>query len=95
MATALFRSSRRGRGLLSNLSRGVDIAHSQLIVHSGDPYAWRTQADSKVRSSHNRIEGQVREGGAEFSNGARYPRDPHAPPEEKYNCRCWLQKVAR
>lgn len=51
-------------------------------------HEWLSARDAHVRESHQAVDGEVVEIGAQFSNGCRYPGDPDAPPEETVNCRC-------
>ena len=49
---------------------------------------WISANDSKVRFSHQMLEGEVRQIDEEFSNGLKFPREPFSPAEESINCRC-------
>jgi uncharacterized protein with gpF-like domain len=79
-----------GRALIRRITKGVESAAFQVIAFSEVEYTWRNEGDERVRDSH-KIDGERRSGGEPFSCGARYPRDPEAPPEEAINCRCWLE----
>ena len=54
---------------------------------------WMATLDGRTRHSHRRLDGEIVDYNAEFSNGCRYPGDPRGKPEETYNCRCTM--VAR
>lgn len=54
---------------------------------------WLAALDSRTRGSHRRLDGEVVELDAEFSNGLKYPGDPDGPASEVYNCRCTLVPV--
>lgn len=54
---------------------------------------WLAALDSRTRGSHRRLDGEVAELDAEFSNGLKYPGDPDGPASEVYNCRCTLVPV--
>lgn len=54
---------------------------------------WLTALDSRTRSSHRHLDGEVVKLDAEFSNGLKYPGDPDGPASEVYNCRCTLVPV--
>lgn len=54
---------------------------------------WLAALDSRTRSSHRHLDGEVVELDAEFSNGLKYPGDPDGPASEVYNCRCTLVPV--
>lgn len=54
---------------------------------------WVTQRDSKVRTSHNRVNGTtigINEMFQLDGGMARYPSDRDLPPRERMNCRCFL-----
>jgi HK97 family phage portal protein len=51
---------------------------------------WLTQGDSRVRHSHEEIDGQKQPLHAAFSNGLQYPGDQKGEAEEVINCRCSL-----
>lgn len=54
---------------------------------------WMATLDGRTRHSHRRLDGELVDNDAKFSNGCRYPGDPKGKPAEVYNCRCTL--VAR
>lgn len=54
---------------------------------------WMATLDGRTRHSHRRLDGEVVDNDAKFSNGCRYPGDPRGKPAEVYQCRCTL--VAR
>lgn len=56
---------------------------------------WDSTLDGRTRPSHVRIDGEVRELDETFSNGLRFPGDPHGPAREVINCRCALLERAR
>lgn len=51
---------------------------------------WVATLDSHTRHSHRRLDGEVVDYEAKFSNGCRYPGDPAGKPSEVYNCRCTM-----
>lgn len=51
---------------------------------------WMATLDGRTRHSHRRMDGEVVDNDAKFSNGCRYPGDPRGKPAEVYNCRCTL-----
>lgn len=67
---------------LSARRRGIEIQKE-----------WVATLDGRTRHSHRRLDGEVVDYDAEFSNGCRYPGDPRGKPAETYSCRCTL--VAR
>ena len=56
---------------------------------------WDATLDSNTRSSHQQVDGEVRELDEPFSNGLQYPGDPGAGAGEVVNCRCALLQRAR
>lgn len=54
---------------------------------------WMATLDGRTRDSHVMLDGEEQEVGKKFSNGCRYPGDPHGAPSEVYNCRCTLVAV--
>ena len=54
---------------------------------------WMATLDGRTRDSHAMMDGEEQEVGKKFSNGCRYPGDPHGAPAEVYNCRCTLVAV--
>lgn len=56
---------------------------------------WCAALDSRTRSSHRRLDGQIRDIGEEFSNGLQYPLDSKGKASEVVNCRCTILKRAR
>lgn len=56
---------------------------------------WDSTLDGKTRDSHSQVDGEVRELDEKFSNGLRYPSDPHGKASEVINCRCALLQRAR
>ena len=53
-----------------------------------DGRRWLTQRDSKVRASHQKLDGEIAKIHEVFSNGLKYPGDPEGPVAEVIRCRC-------
>lgn len=51
---------------------------------------WMATLDNRTRHSHRAMHGERIPVDGTFSNGCRFPGDPHGPAEEVYNCRCTL-----
>lgn len=51
---------------------------------------WNAIIDKVTRASHSLISGEEQIQDDTFSNGGEHPGDPDLPPEELYNCRCYL-----
>lgn len=49
---------------------------------------WIATHDARVRSSHIKQDGELRDNNETFSNGLMFPGDPRGRAEEIYNCRC-------
>lgn len=56
---------------------------------------WDAALDARTRDSHARVDGEIRELDEKFSNGLRFPGDPHGPAGEVVNCRCTSDTRAR
>lgn len=69
---------------LESKKRGADIVKQWSAVRDGD-----------VRSSHKRLDGQIRELEEKFSNGLLFPGHKIGKPEEVINCRCVANIRAR
>ncbi len=54
---------------------------------------WISSRDSKVRDSHERLDGKVVKYGERFDNGCKFPHDPDGSAEEVVNCRCTWEPV--
>lgn len=54
----------------------------------GMKQVWMSTKDGRTRDSHAMMDGEKVDPGKKFSNGCRYPGDPHGHPAEIYNCRC-------
>ena len=56
---------------------------------------WMATLDGRTRGSHRALDGERVEVGGEFSNGCRYPGDPHGPASEVWNCRCTIRAMVK
>lgn len=56
---------------------------------------WDAALDARTRSSHARVDGEIRENNEKFSNGLLYPGDPSGSAAEVINCRCALLQRAK
>lgn len=56
---------------------------------------WDAALDARTRESHAKVDGEWREIDENFSNGLRYPGDPHGAAAEVINCRCALLQRAK
>lgn len=56
---------------------------------------WDSLIDSRTRSSHQHVDGEIRELDEMFSNGLEYPGDPSGKASEVVNCRCTLLQRAK
>ena len=76
----------------------VALAATYIIRHAGGPTGapldafktWHTMGDSRVRPSHQHVNGETVQLDKDFSNGIDHPSDRSGPAEETHNCRCWL-----
>ena len=56
---------------------------------------WNSTLDANTRTSHQHLDGQIRELDEKFSNGLMYPCDPAGSAGEVINCRCSLLQRAK
>ena len=56
---------------------------------------WDSTLDGRTRSSHARVDGEIKELDEKFSNGLMFPSDPNGGASEVVNCRCALLQRAR
>lgn len=56
---------------------------------------WDSSLDARTRESHTKVDGEIRELDEKFSNGLRFPGDPHGKAGEVINCRCALLQRAK
>lgn len=56
---------------------------------------WDSTLDGATRSSHVQVDGEIKELDEKFSNGLRFPSDPHGAAAEVINCRCALLQRAK
>lgn len=56
---------------------------------------WDSLIDSRTRSSHQHVDGEIKELDENFSNGLSYPGDPSGKASEVVNCRCVLLQRAK
>ena len=87
---------------IKELSKGRAVTIAQTEIHNTFTYTreqnmksagfkrwrWITARDEKVRTSHVRVNNEIRKIGEKFSNGLVRPGDPNGPIEEIANCRC-------
>ena len=65
-------------------SKGADIVKQ-----------WDATLDARTRDSHAKVDGELRGLDEKFSNGLRFPGDPHGEAAEVVNCRCALLQRAK
>lgn len=56
---------------------------------------WDSTMDKRTRDSHARVDGEIKELEAKFSNGLMFPGDPAGRASEVINCRCIALTRAR
>lgn len=56
---------------------------------------WDSTLDSRVRPSHQKVDGEIVEVEEKFSNGLMYPGDSDGMAKEVVNCRCALLQRAK
>ena len=56
---------------------------------------WDSTLDSRVRPSHQKVDGEIVDVDEPFSNGLMFPGDPDGMAKEVVNCRCALLQRAK
>lgn len=56
---------------------------------------WDSTLDSRVRPSHQKVDGEIVDVEETFSNGLMFPGDPNGSAKEVVNCRCALLQRAK
>lgn len=74
---------------------GMDACYKAQDMGADVVKQWDSTLDAKTRHSHVIVDGEIRELDEKFSNGLRFPGDPHGIAAEVVNCRCSLLQRAR
>ena len=74
---------------------GMDACYKAKDMGADVVKQWDSTLDARTRDSHVKLDGEVRELDDVFSNGLRFPGDPHGAAAEVINCRCALLQRAR
>ena len=74
---------------------GMDACYKAKDMGADVVKQWDSTLDARTRDSHIKLDGEVRELDDVFSNGLRFPGDPHGAAAEVINCRCALLQRAR
>lgn len=85
----------RTEGHRIQVQSGMDACYKAKEKGADVVKQWDSTLDSRTRSSHKRVDGEIRELDEEFSNGLMFPGDPDGKAEEVINCRCALMQRAR
>lgn len=86
---------RRARTIARTEVNGAySVARVEAMAQSRPPRKmWISSRDSKVRDSHQQLDGRIVPFDQDFRAGLAHPHDPRAPAEETVNCRCKLVAV--
>lgn len=74
---------------------GMDACYKAKGMGADVVKQWDSTLDARTRDSHVKLDGEIRELDDVFSNGLRFPGDPHGAAAEVINCRCALLQRAR
>ena len=74
---------------------GMDACEKARDMGADVVKQWDSTLDARTRHSHVIIDGEIKELDEKFSNGLRFPGDPHGAAAEVINCRCALLQRAR
>ena len=74
---------------------GMDACYKAKDMGANVVKQWDSTLDARTRDSHVKVDGEIKELDELFSNGLRFPGDPHGAAAEVINCRCALLQRAR
>jgi hypothetical protein len=85
----------RTEGHRVQVQSGMDACYKAKDKGADVVKQWDAALDKRTRDSHAQVDGEIRELDEKFSNGLRFPGDPHGAAAEVINCRCALLQRAR
>lgn len=85
----------RTEGHRIQVQAGMDACYKAKDMGADVVKQWDSTLDGRTRHSHAVVDGEIRELDEKFSNGLRFPGDPHGAAAEVVNCRCALLQRAR
>lgn len=85
----------RTEGHRIQVQAGMDACYKAQDMGANVVKQWDSTLDARTRDSHVKLDGEVRELDEVFSNGLRFPGDPHGAAAEVINCRCALLQRAK
>ena len=85
----------RTEGHRIQVQAGMDACYKAKDMGADVVKQWDSTLDGRTRHSHAKVDGEIRELDEKFSNGLRFPGDPHGAAAEVVNCRCALLQRAR
>lgn len=85
----------RTEGHRIQVQSGMDACYKAKEKGADVVKQWDSTMDGVTRESHVAVDGEIRELDEKFSNGLRFPGDPHGMAREVVNCRCALLQRAR
>lgn len=85
----------RTEGHRVQVQAGMDACYKAKEAGADVVKQWDSTLDKRTRPSHQKVDGEIRELDAPFSNGLMFPGDPDGGAAEVCNCRCALLQRAR
>lgn len=85
----------RTEGHRIQVQSGMDACYKAKDMGADVVKQWDSTLDGRTRTSHQQVDGEIRELDEKFSNGLMFPGDPSGRAEEVINCRCALLQRAR
>lgn len=85
----------RTEGHRIQVQAGMDACYKAKDMGADVVKQWDSTLDGNTRHSHAIVDGEIKELDEKFSNGLRFPGDPHGAAAEVINCRCALLQRAR
>ena len=80
----------RTEGHRIQVQSAMDACHKAKEKGADVVKQWDSTLDGKTRTSHQKVDGEIRELDKPFSNGLMFPSDPDGGAAEVINCRCAL-----
>lgn len=85
----------RTEGHRIQVQSAMDACHKAKEKGADVVKQWDSTLDARTRTSHQHVDGEIRELDKPFSNGLMFPGDPDGGAAEVVNCRCALLQKAR
>ena len=85
----------RTEGHRIQVQSAMDVCYKAKDKGANVVKQWDSTLDGQTRSSHQKVDGEIRGLDESFSNGLMFPGDPNGGAAEVVNCRCALLQRAK